>query len=190
MNTFSKKDIPRAADILAEALREKNIRQNIYLILIGAASLIVKYDLKRATRDIDVMDTGIPRNKIGGLGALLSRLGYHVVSDAIVNLHPDYLDRVDRITRKKNVVVFSLGAYDLAISKISRGLKRDIDDLMSSKVLAGIRIKELDRLYTEASSYWIGDPENFRRNWDMFTDAYQKCQSQIPCQTEASGQKP
>ncbi|MFP4445757.1 MAG: DUF6036 family nucleotidyltransferase [Desulfosudaceae bacterium] len=187
MNMFSKKEITKATDVLAQTLREKNIRQNIYLILIGAASLIIKYDLKRATHDIDIMDTGLPRNRIGGLGALLSRLGYHVVSDALVNLHPDYLDRVEPITRKNNIIVLSLSAYDLAISKISRGLQRDIDDLMSSHVLAGVQIKELERLYTEAASYWIGNPVTFRSNWDMFRDEYKKRQDQIPGQTDSPG---
>lgn len=180
MKRFSRKEIDKAVDVLNEALQKKNIDQKIYLILIGAASLIVKYNLKRATSDIDIMDIGLPVNRIGGLGALLSRLGYHVVSDAIVNLHPDYLERVEHITQKGNVSVLCLGPYDLSISKISRGLTRDVDDIVSSDVLNGQNLGVLKKLYEEASAYWVGNPEHFKLNWELFQDAYQKHQTKIP----------
>ncbi|MDY6825131.1 MAG: DUF6036 family nucleotidyltransferase [Thermodesulfobacteriota bacterium] len=187
MVRFSKKEIAKAVDVLHDALRERNFHENVYLILIGAASLIVKHNLKRATSDIDIMDTGIPRCHIGGLGALLSQLGYHVVSDAIVNLHPDYLERVEEIVQKDNVFVLSLGPYDLAISKISRGLQRDIDDLLVSDVLASLKIDRLERLYAEAATYWVGNTEHFRLNWDMFIDAYNRYQNGVSGQADPSG---
>ncbi|MBU1170404.1 MAG: hypothetical protein KKD44_12645 [Proteobacteria bacterium] len=180
MKKFSRKEIDKAVDVLNEALQKKNIGQRIYLILIGAASLIVRYNLKRATRDIDIMDIGLSINRIGGLGSLLSQLGYHVVSDAIVNLHPDYLERVEHITQKGNVSVLCLGPYDLSISKISRGLARDIDDIVLSDVLEDQSLDILEQLYAEASSYWIGNPEQYKLNWDLFKDAYQKHQTKIP----------
>lgn len=176
MKKFSRKEIDKAVDVLNDALQKKNIGQKIYLILIGATSLIVRYNLKRATSDIDIMDIGLPINRIGGLGALLSQLGYHVDSDAIVNLHPDYLERVEHITQKGNVIVLCLGPYDLSISKISRGLTRDI---VSPDVLDDQRLDVLEQLYAEASSYWIGNPEHFKLNWDLFKDAYQKHQTKI-----------
>ncbi|MDY6904328.1 MAG: DUF6036 family nucleotidyltransferase [Thermodesulfobacteriota bacterium] len=179
MAHFSKKEIAKAVDVLHDALLERNFHENVYLILIGAASLIVKYNLKRATNDIDIMDTGIPRGHISGLGTLLAQLGYHVVSDAIVHLHPDYLERLEQVTQKGNVSVLSLGPYDLAISKISRGLERDIDDIIVSDLLETVKIHELERLYADAVTYWIGNPEHFRLNWDMFLDAYEKYQNNI-----------
>jgi hypothetical protein len=173
MKKFTKKEINKAVGILCRELKKKNISQNIYLILIGAASIIVRHNLDRATRDIDIMDTGIPK-QIGGLGTLLSELGYHVVSDAIVNLHPDYVDRLERVTEKGNVIVFSLGPYDLAISKISRGLKRDFHDILTSDLRDELEMGVLQKLYFDASSYWIGRPETFKSNWELFVDEYEK----------------
>ena len=187
MTRFSKKEIVKAVDILHAALQERNFHENVYLILIGAASLIVKYNLERATSDIDIMDTGIPRRHIGGLGALLSQLGYHVVSDAIVNLHPDYMQRVEKIMQKDNVFVLTLGPYDLAISKISRGLRKDIDDLLVSDVLAILKIDQLERLYAEAETYWVGNTDYFKQNWNMFINAYNRYQSDVSGQADPSG---
>lgn len=178
MVKFSRSEINKAIDILHGELIRKDVSQKVYLILIGAASLIVQYRLRRATSDVDILDSGIPR-KIGGLGALLSRLGYHVVSDTIVNLHPDYIERLDPITQKGNIHVLCLGPYDLAISKISRGLARDIDDILSSDLINAIEISRLERYYFEAVSYWIGNPEVFNSNWDLFIREYEQVKNRI-----------
>lgn len=62
---------------------------------------------------------------------------------------------------KENISILSIHPYDIAITKIGRGLQKDIDDLFESDILSKIDIQRLDDLYQEASSYWIGDPESF-----------------------------
>lgn len=125
------------------------------------------------------METGLHVNQIGGLGALLSQLGFHVVSDTIVHLHPDYLERLEPVTNKDTIHVLSLGPYDLAISKIARGLSRDIEDIVTSEIIETLKFTKLERLYLEASAYWIGNPEHFSLNWKLFKDACKKIKTNI-----------
>ncbi|SNZ15540.1 DUF6036 family nucleotidyltransferase [Hydrogenobacter hydrogenophilus] len=151
-----------------EELRKRNLDLKIFLILVGSASLIVKYHLKRGTKDIDV----ILRPYLGGIGDLLTRRGFQVVSEALVNLHPDYEDRLELVLAEGQVFVLTLSPYDLAISKISRGFDKDINDVLESDLIKQIDFNKLKELYFEAMSYWIGNEKRYRFSWEVFEDAY------------------
>lgn len=123
---FNDSEIRKAIDALYEGLNRKNINQNVYIIIVGAASLILKFKLKRVTSDIDIVEKISANHSIfGGLGQLLSRMGFHIVSEAMMNLHPDYSDRLELYEQKGLIHVFTLHPYDLAISKIGRGFEEN-----------------------------------------------------------------
>ncbi len=145
---------------LKEVIKEiekYNPKSDIYLILIGGASLILK-----------------AKSCIGGLGDLLSRKGFQVVAEGFLNLPPDYEERLEPVTEGKKVHVLTLSPYDLAVSKISRGLAKDIEDVVNSELINRIDVEKLKKIYFDAIDYWIGDRRKFVWAWEDFEDAYKR----------------
>jgi len=175
MLKFSDNEIRKAIDILCDELNRKRIKQNVYIIIVGAASLILKFNLRRATSDIDILERISADHRLfGGLGQLLSRMGFHIVSELMLNLHPDYPERLEHYTQKEQVHVFTLHPYDLAISKIGRGFDKDMEDIVTSDLLSHIDMGKLETLYFEAVGYWIGDERRYEMNWNLFLEDYAK----------------
>ncbi len=173
MIQFNDHEIRKAVKVLSDELDRKHRQQAVYLIIVGAASLILKFHLRRTTSDIDILDRiTADHNIFGGIGQLLSRMGFHIVSEVMVNLHPDYAARLELYEQHGHIRVLTLHPYDLAISKIGRGFSKDIDDLLNSNVLAHLDLQDLETLYFEAVGYWIGDERTYHTNWDMFVQAY------------------
>jgi hypothetical protein len=54
MLKFSDNEIRKAIDILCDEFKRKKINQHVYIIIVGAASLILRFGLKRTTSDIDI----------------------------------------------------------------------------------------------------------------------------------------
>jgi hypothetical protein len=112
MKTFINKEEIRKA--LKDAINDINkfgLDRDIYfiLVLVGGASLVVKYSLSRTTSDIGV----IVRPYIGCLGDILGKRGIQIVSEGIMNLHPDYESRVEFFYKDGHVNVFILSPYTL-----------------------------------------------------------------------------
>ena len=107
---ISKEEVEKKLKELAEELNQYELPFDIYLILIGGASLILKYNLKRSTHDIDV----VVRPYLGGLGDILARKGFQIVEEGFLNLHPDYEERLQSVYEKGKVHILMLSPYDLA----------------------------------------------------------------------------
>jgi hypothetical protein len=122
MNFFNhSKDLDKEEILnrLEQFSREIGIRSEI--IVIGASSLILGYNLDRKTEDIDILNT------VQSLAS--SKYAIQVVNEGILFLMPDYKDRLNVIAEFRKVTVFSLGALDVALVKLGRGLDKDIDDV-------------------------------------------------------------
>ena len=173
MLQFNRNEILHAIDVLGREFDRKGIEEDLYIILVGAASLILKFNLKRATSDIDILETiSTNRRLFGGMGQMLSRMGFHIVSEVMVNLHPEYIERLELYEQKDRISVYTLGPYDLAISKIGRGFGKDMEDIAGSDLITQIDIEKLRSLYFEAVAYWIGDERMYEMNWKIFLEDY------------------
>lgn len=129
----------------------------IPVTLIGGAAVIV-YGGRRWSRDIDVVAS--PGRRFFGLD-VFHRHGIHLVSEALVNLHPDWDVRVQQVpgASYSRLAVSVLDPYDLAIAKIARGTERDLQDVR--ELAPRLDPKRLAALYREAMRYWIGRQEAF-----------------------------
>ncbi len=165
---INKEEIKKALKDAIDEINRFGLERDIYFIIVGGASLVVKYGLSRTTSDIDVM----VRPYVGGLGDILGRRGMQIVSEGIMNLHPDYESRIELFYRDGRVHVFILSPYDIAISKISRGFDKDINDIIESDIIHHIDINRLKELYFESVGYWLGYEERFRWAWEDFERAY------------------
>lgn len=177
---MDKKEIEKAVRKLLN-LKEA-IPEDIYLIMLGAATLVLRYDLSRDTGDIDVF----LKRHIAGVGAILAEKGFHVVSEALLYLHPDYADRLVPIAEKGKIHIYSVGPYDLAITKIGRCQGEDVKDIMVSSLIDQVDISKLKKLYLEAVEYWVGPPERFKNNWLVFEDHYENKKAEIFRKTKRS----
>lgn len=74
----------------------------------------------------------------------------------------------------KKLTVWLLGPYDLAITKIGRGLTHDYEDLASSDLARKINLARLIKLYNEAMQYWIGPAERYKQNLQIALEYLQK----------------
>lgn len=158
------------ADLEVYKAREK-LQSRVHMVLIGGAGLILKYNLKRATRDIDVLESiSGTRGSLQAVGNLMAFHGFHIVSESLLTLHPDYENRLERVAVFSCVKVYTLSAYDYAITKLGRGSEKDMDDILSSGLVDAVKIDVLKDLYFDAMSYWIGDERRFRGNWEMFKE--------------------
>jgi hypothetical protein len=118
------------ADLEAYKAREK-LKSRLHVILIGGAGLILRYSLKRATRDIDVLESiSGARRSLQAVGNLMAIHGFHIVSESLLTLHPDYETRLEKVADFSCLEVYTLSAYDYAITKLGRGSEKDIDDIL------------------------------------------------------------
>lgn len=121
----------------------------IPLILLGGSAVLLAYGGRRATWDVDVL---VPGRRLLGAG-FLEQYGLSLVPEGILNLHPDFMDRLEPVPEAgdlKHLAARVLGPYDLAITKIGRGSERDIADC--------VHIWKAGRLsnVTEAARRWGG----------------------------------
>ena len=158
------------ADLEAYKAREK-LKSRIHVVLIGGAGLILRYGLKRATGNIDVLESisGV-RGSLQAVGNLMAIHGFHIVSESLLTLPPDYENRLEKVSAFSCLEVYTLSAYDYAITKLGRGSEKDIDDIFYSGLMDSMEIDVLKELYFQAMSYWIGDEGRFRGNWDLFRE--------------------
>ena len=98
---FDQEKILEHVDLLTQAVKDKYPDSRIYVILIGASSLLVKDSLDKHTQHSYSMKTKM--NKPFGIGGMLQDLGFHVVSEALMDFHPDYIDRLENISDKESI---------------------------------------------------------------------------------------
>jgi hypothetical protein len=162
------------ADLEVYKAREK-LKSRLHVILIGGAGLILRYHLERATRDIDVLEAiSGPRGSLQAVGTLMAIHGFHIVSESLLTLHPDYEARLEKVADFSCIEVYTLSAYDYAITKLGRGSEKDMDDILHSGLIDAIDIDVLKGLYFDAMSYWIGDERRFRGNWELFKERIER----------------
>lgn len=104
---------------------------NVDLYIIGGAAAILGYNIVKQTDDVD-LDGAVSESFHKIFAEVAADVGVDVnLSSRGVFFPPDgYRERMSHfIYPKKKLRVWSLNQYDLAISKASRGLGKDFDDI-------------------------------------------------------------
>ena len=180
LDKITKGNIEELLDNATKKIIDSKLDEDIYLVLIGFSSIIVRNDLKpdklrEATYDIDIMVA--PR--FAGIDNLLYEYGFSVVNKTVPILSPDYVDRLEKIKEAGVVHIFSLGTYDIATSKIGRGNQKDLDDIFSSGIVQNLDIDKLETLYKNAiaNRLVLGLDSLYEQNWDNFIKMYKNFQN-------------
>lgn len=125
---------------------DARLKKKIDLYIIGGASAILGYNVTKATNDVDIegnIDDEL--SKIFSEEAAKLKIDLYLSSRGGVFFPPDgYRSRSKfKDFPKNNLRVWYLDKYDLAISKIERGLEKDYEDIERVHAKSPF---ELDRL--------------------------------------------
>jgi hypothetical protein len=126
MGTISQNDLKKVFSAVDARLKKK---LDVYLI--GGASAILGYNVSKETNDVD-LDGGIDPdfNVLFQEEADRQGLDIYLSSKGVFSPPDDYRSRMNfEIFPKKNLRVWFLDQYDLAISKIDRGIEKDFEDI-------------------------------------------------------------
>jgi Nucleotidyltransferase of unknown function (DUF6036) len=148
---------------------------------VGGFAIVAAYGLPRSTNDLDYF-TLIPFNRvqdlerIAGHGSALARkhkVQVHLA--AIASVPEDYERRMTELfpQRFKHLRLFVLDAYDLVLSKLSRNVERDREDvahLARTCHLDGMILR--DRYVAELRPILIGDARQHDLTLKFWIDAY------------------
>jgi Nucleotidyltransferase of unknown function (DUF6036) len=134
---------------------------------LGGFVITLLYGFERSTADIDVISI-TPRNAVSklvdyaGKGSPLHKeYGIYLDVVGIATIPENYDKRLCQISKTtfKNIKLFALDPYDIALAKIERNIQRDRDDV---KYLAKVVPFDLDILkerYQKELRVYLGNPK-------------------------------
>ena len=166
-----------------EFLGELNalLDEPIELHCIGGFAVVMGYGLPRGTNDLDYR-TLVPYNRLNDLqrlagpgSALARKHKVYVQHTGVESMPENYDERLTELYagRFKNIRLFVPDAYDLVLSKLTRNIERDRQDV---EFLA--RTKHLDpavlreRYEKELRPILIGPPSRHDATLEFWVEAY------------------
>lgn len=148
---------------------------------IGGFAIVVAYGLPRSTNDLDYFSL-IPNNRqryleqtAGEGSSLAQRHGVHVHHAGVATVPERYDERLTELfpRRFKNIRLFVLDPYDLVLSKLSRNVERDRQDVAYLARTQNLDPNVLrERYERELKSYLIGPPAWHDRTLEFWLEAY------------------
>jgi hypothetical protein len=153
----------------------------VELHCIGGFAIVAAYGLKRGTNDLDYF-TVVPYKripdleKLGGEGSrLANKYKVHVHHAGVAALPEGYRDRMKELFpgRFKNIRLYVLDPYDLVLSKLSRNVERDREDVAFLAKAHNLQAATLRTLYEkELRVNLIGSPERHDATLEFWLEAY------------------
>ena len=153
----------------------------IQLHCIGGFAVVAGYGLPRATNDLDYR-TLIPYDRINVLqrlagpgSALAEKHKVYVQHPGVDAIPENYDERLTELSpgRFKNIRLFIPDAYDLVLSKLSRNIERDRQDVEYLVRTAQLEPSILrERYVKELRSSLIGDLGKHDQTLEFWIEAY------------------
>ncbi len=151
-------------------LRELDARCSgeVRLHCIGGFVVTLRYGFARPTSDVDILAVVAKEDRLeklresGGQGSALHRKhGIYLDFVGVVTAPENYEERLQEMFRGdlRNLHLFALDAYDLALTKLERNIQRDRDDVrhLARKVPFDLTVLR-ERYETELRPY-LANPE-------------------------------
>ncbi len=148
---------------------------------VGGFAAVVAYGLPRSTNDLDYFSL-VPSNRIGDLeslagagSALARKYKVHVHHAGVTSMPESYADRLMEIFpgHFKNIRLFVPDPYDLILSKLSRNVARDREDVeyLARTLHLDARVLR-DRYATELRPILIGSVSLHDQTLELWVEAY------------------
>jgi hypothetical protein len=153
--------------------------ENIVLHCIGGFAVSLHYGLVRPTGDLDVVEVA-PRvarwlnNTAGERSALHLKHKLYVQVVTVATLPDSYADRVIEMFPGafERIRLFVLDPYDLALSKVSRNLELDLEDVKYLARACSLGLDTLETRYRkELRPYLFGPVERHDLTIKLWIDA-------------------
>ena len=148
---------------------------------IGGFAVVAKYGLPRGTNDLDYFSL-VPANRMrdlqemAGEGSPLARKHkVHVHHAGVATLPENYEERMKELLpgQFKNIRLFVLDPYDLVLSKLSRNIERDREDVKHLSRTLHLDPNVLRARYdAELKPCLIGPPERHDATLEFWLEAY------------------
>ncbi len=167
----------------AEFLQEPDelLDEPFELYCIGGFAVVAAYELPRSTNDLDYFSL-VPCNRlpdleqIAGEGSALARkYKVHVHHAAVASVPENYDERMTELFpgRFKNIRLFVLDPYDIVLSKLSRNIDRDREDVQYLAKTRQLDSKILrERYEKELRPILIGPPDRVDATLEFWIEAY------------------
>lgn len=158
------------------------VEEDLPLHCIGGFAVSLYYGLSRPTGDIDVVEVA-PRTArwldetAGRNSALHRKHKLYVQVVTIATLPHSYADRLTEmfIGAFRRVRLFVLDPYDLALSKLSRNLELDLEDVKHLARVRALDLRVLDSRYREElRPYVLGPVERHDLTIKLWIEAIQE----------------
>lgn len=140
------------------------------IYIIGGGACILGNYTSRATLDIDFIDLGYS-SKYGKVFTLLR--DYDMLEYQSTLLSPKYKERAIKLDEFKYINVYIISKEDVAVSKIIRLAKKDIEDL--NQIIPKCNKKVLNKIIDEIISredLFESKKEGFIKNLKKFREMY------------------
>ena len=140
------------------------------IYIIGGGACILGEYTTRATLDIDFIDLGYPA-KYGKVFALLR--DYDMLEYQSTILSPRYKERATKLDKFKYINVYILSKEDIAVSKIIRLEKKDIEDL--NQIIPKCNKKVLNNVIEEVlnrEDLFESKRKEFEKKLKIFKEKY------------------
>jgi hypothetical protein len=148
---------------------------------IGGFAVVAAYGLPRSTNDIDYI-TIVPHNRLpdleqlAGEGSSLARkYKVHVHHTGVATVPESYDERIQELFpgHFKKIRLFVLDPYDLVLSKLSRNVQRDREDVGFLAETLNLDANILRQRYErELKLALIGSPEQHHNTLEFWIEAY------------------
>jgi hypothetical protein len=173
-------DLPKAWSEFLDDL-DFVLEEPFQLHCIGGFAAVVGYGLPRSTNDLDYRAL-LPYNRImeferlaGAESALARKHKVHVQRPGVESMPESYEDRVTEIFRGrfKNLRLYIPDPYDLALSKLSRNIERDREDVAFLAKTCRLDSQVFRARYTEElRPNLIGDLRQHDQTLEFWIEAY------------------
>jgi hypothetical protein len=153
----------------------------VELHCLGGFVVAMRYQLDRPTNDLDYVeifphDAAQALEEIAGQGSQLAKkYRLHFQRVAVASLPESYDQRLTELFpgRLRNLRLFAVDPYDLALSKLTRNNPVDRDDVAHLAQTVPLDPELLRSRYRqELRPILIGDPERHDRTLEMWIESY------------------
>lgn len=153
----------------------------VELHCIGGFAAVAAYGLPRSTNDLDYIslescNSTADLEEIAGEGsALAKKHKVHVHRVTIATVPDDYEERLTELFPKrfKNIRLLVLDPYDIVLSKLSRNIGRDREDVQYLAKTCKLDSNILRQRYEkELKANLLGSPEWHDKTLDLWIEAY------------------
>jgi len=170
--------IPPEWDLFLSAV-DRALSRACTLRCLGGFALTAVYGLPRSTADMDYIEIAPLENEtqllsVAGRGSKLAKKhGFYIQRTTVAKYPDEFESRMDKLELGlRNLNVYILGPYDLALSKVCTDRPKDMEDARYLIKTASLKLSEFMRIWEAEMAYQVAP--RFRIDIDIASEYFEK----------------